>query len=153
MKKISENIQAEIEEKVNEIILSDQPQTKVFNVRKNRRQISNIDFPLKDENGVLQVSREGINQVILKHFKKVFNQNKIHDSELWKNYWKSIDECFDLINNITSNKRANIVEPSEEDIVRILVEMKASKATYGTMTIDLVQLCGIKNKNKNKNKN
>ena len=51
--KIAENVAAEVEAKVNRIIRDEQPQTKVFNVRRNMRKTCNVDFPLKDENDVL----------------------------------------------------------------------------------------------------
>ena len=58
--KIAENILQETENKVNQIISSDRPQSKVFQGRRNRKLSTNSDFPLKDMNRVLQVSKDYI---------------------------------------------------------------------------------------------
>ena len=142
--KIAENLTSEIEEKVQDIIQSPQPQTKVFGLRKHVRKNNNIDFPLKDENGVLQVSKDGVDRVIQNHFQKVFAQNGIPQTPIWKEYWDFIDHTFELIDVVTSQQYVEADEPSEGDIDKIIREMKASKASYGTMTIDLVKHGGKK---------
>ena len=53
--KVAENVSKEMEEKVNNILQSENPLSKVFGVRRNERKTDNLDFPLKDENGVVQV--------------------------------------------------------------------------------------------------
>ena len=69
--KIAQNVTLEMQGKVQAIIESKQPQTKVFKVRRNMKKTSNVDFPLKDSGGVLQVSRSGIDKIIGDHFKRV----------------------------------------------------------------------------------
>ena len=142
--KIAEKLQCETEEKVNKIIQSERPQSKVFSVRRNTRKITNIDFPLKDVNGVVQVSREGIDKIITTHFKKVFAQNGVPRGEIWEEYWMCIDEVFDQIDQLTKNQYNIEDEPKYEEIVEIIKDLKEVKATYGDMTIDLVKLCGEK---------
>ena len=73
--RIAENIEKEMEEKVNNILESSNPHSKVFHVRRKRNTTRNLDFPLKDENGVIQVSKTAVDQIITDHFTKVFNQN------------------------------------------------------------------------------
>ena len=59
-KKIASNNALVVEAKVNDIIKSYRPQSKVFNIRRNLKKSINLDFPLKDKNGVVQVGKEGI---------------------------------------------------------------------------------------------
>ena len=95
--KIAENVMHESESKINKIIKSDRPQSKVFQVRRNTKAVTNIDFPLKDKDGVVQVSKEGIDKVIRGHFNKVFAQNDVPRDSIWPDYWNCVDEVFDLI--------------------------------------------------------
>ena len=69
-RKIAANVSAKVEAQVKEIITSKQPQAKVFGIRRNAKKTGNIDFPLKDENGVLQVSRLGVDKIISRHFQR-----------------------------------------------------------------------------------
>ena len=100
--KVAANITAELEEKVTNIVNSPQPQAKVFKVRKHVKKSLNIDFPLKDSNGVLQVSKAGVDKIINDHFVKVFAQNGIPSELVWQEYWKYVDEVFDLMDEVTS---------------------------------------------------
>ena len=139
--KIAENTLIEVESKVKEIIDSDRPQSKVFRVRRNTRKTTNIDFPLKDQNGVVQVSGEGIDSIIGSHFKKVFSQNAVSREEIWEEYWVCIDKLFDQIDQVTRNQYDSNDEPKYDEIERIVKGLNESKACYGTMSIDLVKLC------------
>ena len=122
--KITQNVFEETESKVNEVLKSDRPQSKVFHVRRKFREVTNIDFPLKDKNGVLQVSVEGIDQIIKQHFNKVFAQNPIPKENVWQEYWSCVDEVFELIDNITKNQYNPEDEARFEEIEKIASELK-----------------------------
>ena len=70
--KVAVNLRALTEEKVLAIVEADNPHSKVFNLRRNIKKNSSVDFPLKDSNGVLQVSKTGINEVITSLTKSTF---------------------------------------------------------------------------------
>ncbi len=142
--KIKANLSAEVEEKVKEIVQSKQPQSKVFGVRRFVKKDFNIDFPLKDGNGVLQVSREGVDKIITNHFNKVFAQNGIPQGLGWNEYWGFIDQTFNLIDSLTSKMYNVSDEPVQGDIDKIIQELNSSKSSYGNMSIDLVKLGGVK---------
>ena len=142
--KIGENLRKETETKVNRIIHSERPQSKVFQLRRKTKEGTRIDFPLKDKNGVVQVSKEGIDQIITEHFNRVFAQVEVPKESIWQEYWKCVDEVFDLIDDITRNQYNPEDEPRLDEIEKIVNELKESKATYGPMSIDLVKLCGRK---------
>ena len=142
--KIASNLVAETEAKVIEIVEADNPQSKVYNIRRSIKKNNNIDFPLKDSNGVLQVSKSGVDKVISKHFHKVFSQNPVPSERVWQDYWKIIDEIFERINSITLNKYDINEEPKENDIDSIIKSMDSKKANHGTLSIDLAKLCGRK---------
>ena len=140
--KIASNIVAETQAKVSEIVESDNPQSKIYSIRRNVRKNNNIDFPLKDSNGVLQVSKSGVDQVISKHFQKVFSQNPVPSDSVWQEYWKIIDEIFEIINSKTLHKYDINQEPTEGEIDSIIRCMDSKKTNYGTLSIDLAKLCG-----------
>jgi hypothetical protein len=128
---------------VNDILQAQNPHSKVFSVRRKRNADNNIDFPLKDEYGVVQVSKEAIDQIITNHFTKVFAQNPVPDDEKWKEYWALVDEVFMLLDQKT-RECAVYEEPTLEEIEDIVDALKITKATYGPLTIDLVKLAGKK---------
>ena len=140
--KIAHNIMEETESKINKVVKSDRPQSKVFHIRRKAKEVTNIDFPLKDKNGVVQVSLDGIDQIIKNHFTKVFAQNPVCQEGLWQEYWSCVDEVFNLIDDITRHQYNPEDEPRFDEIEKIVKELKESKATYGSMSIDLVKLCG-----------
>ena len=144
-KQISAKVQsinaAEIERKVNEIVQSDSPHSKVFRVRRNLKSSKNLDFPLKDEYGVQQVSKEGVDRIINEHFQKVFAQNPIPDQNIWKEYWMLVDEVFNLMDQVTK-RSGTIEEPTIDEIIDIIHGLDKSKATYGILSIDMVKLGG-----------
>ena len=139
--KVASNNKAEIEKKVNNVLQSDNPHSKVFKVRRNWKANVNIDFPLKDKHGILQVSKEGVDQIINSHFKKVFDQNPVPEESVWKEYWNLVDEVFNLMDQVTS-KCAIIEEPTLADIMNIIHDLDRNKATYGVLSIDLVKMGG-----------
>ena len=126
---------------MNDIVQSDNPHSKVFKVRRNLKSSTNVDFPLKDEYGVQQVSKEGVDRIINGHFQKVFAQNPIPEEDIWKEYWSLVDEVFDLMNEVTL-RSAVIEEPTMAEIVNIINDLDKSKSTYGLLSIDLVKLGG-----------
>ena len=141
--KIAENVEKELEEKVHNILESDKPHSKVFSIRRKRNSNRNLDFPLKDENGVIQVSKAAIDQIITNHFTTVFAQNPVPIDELWQEYWSTVDEVFDLLDEKTQ-KCMVCEEPTLEEIEGIIDNLEISKATYGPITIDLIKLGGKK---------
>ena len=142
--KIAENLTTEMEAKVQDIVKSDNPHSKVFGVRRKLKKCCSLDFPLKDENGVLQVSRSGIDKVISGHFVKVFRQNSVHHDQVWTEYWNAVDQVFYAIDKVTLNMYDVECEPTEDEIDAIIKGMNSTKANYGTLSIDLAKLCGKK---------
>ena len=140
--KIAENLAEKVEAQVQEIIKSDNPHSKVFQVRRKTKKNLNLDFPLKDRNGVLQVSKSGIEKVITDHFQKVFAQNDVPKEQVWQDYWKVVDQTFDNIDSITAEKYCAMDEPTESEIDAIIRGMSSNKACYGSLTIDLAKLGG-----------
>ena len=63
---------------------------------------------------------------------------------MWSDYWRLIDETYELINEKTRLKYELTDEPTEAEIFKIISEMETKKACYGPMTIDLVKLGGEK---------
>ena len=141
---IAENLAVEMEAKVQDIVKSDNSHSKVFSVRRKTKKCSMLDFPLKDKNGVLQVSKIGVDQVISNHFTKVFAQNGVHQDQVWIDYWNAVDQVFNAINKVTENVYDVECEPTGDEIEVILKGMNSTKANYGTLSIDLAKLCGKK---------
>ena len=112
-----------MEQKVNKILQSDNPYSKVFHVRREKKSSINLDFPLKDENGVTQVSKEGVDKIISNHFNRVFAQNEIPNDDLWKEYWSLVDDVFDLMNERTK-KCGMVEEPTLEEIEVIIKHLE-----------------------------
>ena len=73
--RIADNIEKVMESKVEKISSAKCPQAEVFKIRKNFSRTENLDFPLKDNNGNIRVTHQGIDEVISSHFNKVFSQN------------------------------------------------------------------------------
>ena len=90
------------------------------------------------------MSKTGIDNVISHHFKKVFSQNNIRTEKVWQDYWTVVDQIFQLIDSITIDIYNKEDEPSEDDIKSIVDKMKPSKASYGSLSIDLAKLGGMK---------
>ena len=82
--KITLNIYAEMESKVHYILLSPNLHSKVFALRRRLETIGRIDSPLRDQNGIIQVSKPEIDAIITNHFRNVFNQNATPNDKLWQ---------------------------------------------------------------------
>ena len=141
--KIASNIESEMENKVNGILQSANPHSKVFGVRRNLKKDKNLDFPLRDKDGGVQVSKQGVDKIITEHFQNVFSQNEVPKEDVWRKYWVLVDEVFSLMDERT--RLSGIVEePTFDEIESIIKDLKTCKATYGCMSIDLVKLGGKK---------
>ena len=137
-KRIAENIEKMMEQKVEKISEAKCPQAEVFKIRRNFTRAANLDFPLKDRNGNIRVTKNGIDDVISSHFTEVFNQNPVNDG--WHEYWEYVVKIYDII----SRKEAdNVMEaPKYQEICDIIDKLDTSKAVYGTMSIDLIKKAG-----------
>ena len=137
--KIAENVEESMITKMKEVTASKCPQAEVFKVRRNVAKTEIVDFPLKDENGNIRVTREGIDEVISNHFQKVFKQNNIKDG--WEEYWEYVIKIYEIISrNEASKERMN--GPTYEEITEIIDKLDKSKAVRGTMSIDLIKRTG-----------
>ncbi len=135
---IASNVKAEMEKKMEKLMNSSCPQAEVFKVRRESKKNVAMDFPLKDHEGIIRVSREGIDKVISDHFIKVFKQNDT--SSGWEEYWDYINKIYEKISIDESN---DIKEgPTIEEISDIIDDLNKNKAVYGTMRIDLVKMAG-----------
>ena len=114
--KIASNVEAEMEAKVHYILHSSNPHSKVFAVRRRLQSNGRIDFPLRDPNGIIQVSKPGIDTIITNHFRTVFDQNAIPKDKLWQDYWKLVGEVFQLIDERTMVSKVK-EEPTLSEIV------------------------------------
>ena len=74
-KNIAENIEMEMEKKVEQITTARYLQAEIFKIRRNMKKIENMDFPLKDKDGNVRVSKEGIDEVISTYFKQVWAES------------------------------------------------------------------------------
>ena len=96
-KEIELNRKREIFKKINEIQSSRNPQSEVFKIRRERKKVEKIGFPLKDVKGCIQVSKNGIDHVVKNHFEKVFKQNPVPEGQVWVEYWREVDLVFQTI--------------------------------------------------------
>ena len=130
--------------KVKELREAKNPQNEIFKIRRERQVKDNLGFPLKDTKGVLQVSREGINDVVCDHFNLVFAQNPKPKGEIWQRYWKEIDELFAEMaqRTVRECKRTEVVGPTVEQIKTLINNIDTKKSVVGSMTGDLVKLGG-----------
>ena len=71
-------------------------------------------------------------------------QNGVPDDPLWKEYWEIADDIFDLIDVITGSVYSVDDEPTAEEIDTIIKEMSANKSSFGSLSIDLAKLGGVK---------
>jgi hypothetical protein len=137
--KIAANLEKSSKEKLNDIANSKCPHAEVFKIRKNTKRSERMDFPLKDVNGNIRVSKRGIDEVISNHFQKVFKQNPVTPG--WEEYWKTIDNIYQDISE--KEKEINIVEPPTfAEISDIIDNLDGKKAVQGDMTIELIKLAG-----------
>ena len=138
-KKISVNLEKSTKEKIDNIAKSKCPQAEVFKIRKSIRKSESMDFPLKDMNGNVRVSKQGIDQVISDHFNKVFKQNPV--ARGWEEYWKTVDEIYQNISE--KEKEIDLVEPPTfAEISSIVDNLDVKKSVQGDMSINLIKLAG-----------
>ena len=138
-KKIAINLEKSSKEKLSNLANSKCPHAEVFKIRKNTKKSENMDFPLKDVNGNIRVTKQGIDEVISNHFKKVFKQNPVAAG--WEEYWKTVDDIYKSISE--KENEMNIVDPPTlKEISSIVDNLDAKKAVQGDMTIKLIKLAG-----------
>ena len=135
---IERNRGIKIETAVGDIQKSKNPQQEIFKIRKMKKQVENIGFPLKDDKGVLQVSKLGIDDVVDKHFRKVFGQNPVPDGLQWKIYWMKVDKVFELISQQPGGKQ--LEEPTHDEVGNLICDINSRKSVLGEMTGDMVKL-------------
>ena len=128
---------------VHYILYSSNPQSKVVAVRRRLQSNGRIVFPPRDQNGIIQVSNQGIDAVITNHFRTVFDQNTISKNKLWQDYWKLVGEVFQMIDGRTMVSKVK-EESTLSEIVDIIHKLDIKKASYGFLSIDLVKLGGAK---------
>ena len=134
---IERNRAEKVKDAINLIKGAKNPSAEIFKIRKKRKRVENVGFPLKDDQGHLQVSKMGVDEVINKHFRKVFAQNPTPEDMQWKLYWNEIDEIFDLI-NLKINDAVN--PPDFHEAKKLFNAINVKKAVLGDMTADLVKL-------------
>ena len=139
---IEENIGKKCLEKVQQIQQSKNPQGEIFKVRREMKKSVQIGFPLKDSDGIIQVNKKGIDDVVIKHFQKVFDQNPIPEGDMWVKYWKTVDEVFETIEK--SDKVVQYQLPSLLEIKAILASCNNNKAVLGNLKPHLLKLGGEK---------
>ena len=131
----------EILGKVSVIRESKNPQSEVFKIRRSRKAVEKVGFPLQDASGIINVSKAGIDKVVIDHFEKVFKQNPVPQGQLWAEYWNLVDDVF----NMLKMKRESVVEyslPTFEEIKTLIWKTDDKKSVLGTMTSDLVKIGG-----------
>ena len=137
--RIAENIEKAMEHKVEKISQAKYPQAEVFKIRKSFSRTENLDFPFKDKNGNIRVSRNGIDEVISTYFTEVFNQNPVNDG--WHEYWEYVVKIYEIISR---KEEGNMMEgPKYEEICEIIDNLDVSKSVYGTMSIELIKKAGF----------
>jgi hypothetical protein len=127
-------------EKINMIKQSKSPQGEIFKVRREGKSSEKVGFPLKDTKGRLQVSKDGVDEVICQHFKVVFAQNPIPAGEQWLKYWEEVDCAFQSINVL--NDEMQYEEPSIDEIRKLIKAINVKTSVLGTMKGDLIKLVG-----------
>ena len=137
---IDKNRTNEILQSIHKIRVAKNPQGEVFKIRREKNRVEKVGFPLKDSNGNIQVSKDGIDRVVLAHFDKVFKQNPIPNGEIWDEYWKKVDEVFDILNEQKDN--VHFVNPTYEEIKAIVMSTNDNKSVLGTMTTELIKVIG-----------
>ena len=139
---ISQNRSREMEDSVKKVLVSSNPYSEVFKIRKNLKKKETVAFPLRDSRGNLQVDKNGIDLVVNDHFQTVFKQIEVPEDEVWKRYWKCVDDIYIILGDLNSGEYGESTKPIKEDIHKLISSMKSGKAVKGDMTIDLVKLGG-----------
>ena len=141
---IAKNRAKDITLKVNELKDAKNPQKEIFKIRREQQVKDNLGFPLKDQKNVLQVSKEGIDQVVCDHFSIVFAQNPKPKGDIWKAYWEEIDKLFDQMINVTENEaiRTRFEGPTVDEVIKLVNNINSRKSVLGSMKGELVKLGG-----------
>ena len=137
--RIAANIETEMKSKVHSVTTAKCPQAEVFKIRRNIRKTENLDFPLKDSDGNVRVTKQGIDKVISSHFCKVFNQNPIKEG--WEEYWSYVVDIYEMISQ--KEEISTGEGPTFEEINTIIDHLDKTKSVHGTMTIELVKMAGL----------
>ena len=138
---IERNRADEVLAKVSVITEAKNPQGEIFKIRRARKTVEKVGFPLQDCEGRIMVCKAGIDDVVVQHFNKVFKQNPVPNDNIWKEYWAVIDEVFSLL----KSKREKVVHysfPTFEEVKKIIMSTDDKKSVLGSMTSDLVKLGG-----------
>ena len=135
------NREEEILEKVTVIREARNPQREIFKIRRTRKKVEKVGFPVKDKKGNTQVSKSRIDGVVIDHFNGVFRQNPIPNGNVWKEYWNLVDDVFEIINKQTVNPN-DYPLPSVEEINKLIRLTDDKKSVLGPMKSDLVKLGG-----------
>ena len=138
---IEKNRADEILQKVAGIRDSKNPQGEVFKIRRSRKKIEKVGFPLQGKDGRTKVTKSEIDNVVIDHFDQVFRQNEVPKGKIWGEYWKLIDEVFQLMK--TKNEWAvDYSLPTFEEIKELVWKTNDKKSVLGSMTSDLVKIGG-----------
>ena len=140
---IGKNRAEEILSKVSTIREAKNPQSEIFKIRRSRKKVEKVGFPLQDEGGTIRVTKDGIDKVIIKHFDKVFKQNPVPSDQIWCEYWSVVDEVFDLMKKNKSQKGVHSL-PTFQEIKNLIWATNDKKSVLGSMTSELVKLGGDK---------
>ena len=142
--KIAFNRGQVISKKIEDLKNSKNPQREVFKIRREKQNRDNLGFPLQDKNGVIQVSKVGIDSVVCDHFKSVFAQNPKPKGEIWEMYWEEVDQLFIQIDKRTTKESVFDKEkgPSLEETRKLLTSIDPKTSVMGNMTGDLLKLAG-----------
>ena len=133
-----------INKKVKDLNTSKNPQRDVFKIRRDRQIKDNLGFPLKDKNGVIQVSKLGIDSVVCDHFRTVFTQNPKPKGEIWEMYWNEVDKLFLQIDKTTMGESVHDKDkgPTQEETKKLLSSIDPKSSVMGSMSGDLLKLAG-----------
>ena len=135
---ISYNRAMNMAQKIQELQESKNPQCEIFKIRRERQKRENLGFTLKDRNGRIQVGKEGIDMVVKEHFQSVFAQNPKPKGELWKMYWKEVDELFASLIKVTGIEagKEKFAGPSFEEVNDLIRKINIKKSVTGNMSGD-----------------
>ena len=133
---IRKKINAQIEETRNQAIVDRMkkiesakcPQSEIFKIRRERNAVQKIGFPLKDKSGQIQVTKGGIDRVVKEHFQKVFQQNPVPKGKIWEEYWRTVDEVFNVIAN---ENCGNFELPTFEEIKLLFGQLTTGNQFLG----------------------
>ena len=140
---IAQNRAEDMLGKISTISQAQNPPKEVFKIRREKKRTSKIGFPLKDKVGNIQVSKDGIDRVVIDHFEKVFRQNPIPRGNMWQDYWNLIDEICELIEKqCTEEVSTDYTLPTLEEINKLIMGTNDRKAVLGSMTSEMVKLAG-----------